>query len=224
MKQAVAVTLVIGVLACSRSEAPAKRSDETEREACPPGAELVGSHPPAGTEQWCQRQRPNGDIIRDGSYRKWSTDGLLLIEGDYRDGFPSGTWRKRVGPQLVPIETPQTRDAPPYKDASLLPALELAALVDPTSSQIISVKKRSECEQVPSSQLLCSQQASVWCDIMPSPRPPEPCWSDMRSCESATKRQCRELSLFARWEYERAVNVFLPNPGSSILRSPGSTR
>lgn len=53
---------------------------------CPFGTTLVGAHPPAGTEEWCQKQTEGGSFVRHGRNRVWQSDGSLLFEFWYKDG------------------------------------------------------------------------------------------------------------------------------------------
>ena len=55
---------------------------------CPEGANLVGSPPPQGKEQFCKKS--NGD--KHGMYKKWFLTGTLDREGEFQDNVEQGQW------------------------------------------------------------------------------------------------------------------------------------
>lgn len=42
----------------------------------------------AGNAQWCETRRG----LRTGPYRRWTADGMLLVEGQYAYGHKDGLW------------------------------------------------------------------------------------------------------------------------------------
>jgi antitoxin component YwqK of YwqJK toxin-antitoxin module len=59
---------------------------------CPDGAVLTGQAPPAGTEQWCQKEDASKNFLKHGKYTSWHKNGQKNEEGEYRENLKEGSW------------------------------------------------------------------------------------------------------------------------------------
>ncbi len=61
--------------------------------ACPPGTELRGAAPPAGTREWCERVGVDAGI-KHGWMTEYHDNGNPAVAGEYRDGLRVGVWTR----------------------------------------------------------------------------------------------------------------------------------
>jgi len=58
---------------------------------CPAGSHLKGDPPPAGDEQSCWKDQ-NGEEVKNGPMVIYNPTGLLMMQGNYKDGKQDGEW------------------------------------------------------------------------------------------------------------------------------------
>lgn len=108
------VFAVVAAVSCNDAPvAPPEAPAGTRITACPPGADLVGSAPPAGLRQRCQKSAVDRhgasrewyetggersysewwDGQKHGRFTLWFKNGKVRSQGAHRHGAPAGEWR-----------------------------------------------------------------------------------------------------------------------------------
>lgn len=59
---------------------------------CTEGGDLSGYETIKGNKQCVQRPAKDGRYRNDGKFMQWHPNGVLAVEGEFRDGQKHGTW------------------------------------------------------------------------------------------------------------------------------------
>jgi hypothetical protein len=86
------IAVVVGMAGWEALKGSQVKGDMLMGKSCPFGAELAGSHPPQGTEEWCQEQTENGSYRKHGVSRSWYSSGPIREQGSYVHGKRDGRW------------------------------------------------------------------------------------------------------------------------------------
>ena len=79
-------TLVLAIAGCQSSTSDTPKPVKI---TCPAGSALKGDPPPDGDEQACWKTE-NGEDVKDGPMVIYRPGGLLMMQGNYKDGKQDG--------------------------------------------------------------------------------------------------------------------------------------